>query len=158
MEPDQTFAKLFTFAQVEALDPRARQILALRYGLPSAMHHTLAEVGKQQLVSQERIRQIVAKSLRKIRAKASRDLIEGRIRASAALILYVERMCRPNEPEYLDRYRAFAQRALPLVPQFTTALPLLMALVPPSSKAPHLILRDLREMRLPRAMAPPHRE
>ena len=144
MEPAQTFAKLFTFAQAEALDPRARQILALRYGLPSGEHHTLAEVGQHYHVAPQRIRQIVAKSLRKIRAKARRDLVQGRIRACAALILYVERMCKPQEPESLDRYLAFAQCALPHVPQMTTALPLLVALVPPSPIAPHLILRDLR--------------
>src|SRR6266487_5492127 len=144
MEPDQTFAKLFTFAQAEALNPRERQILALRYGIPSGRHHTLAEIGKQFLVEQERIRQIVAKSLRKIRAKARRDLVQGRIRACAALILYVERMCKPKEPEYLDSCLAFGQRALPHLPQFTTALPLLVALLPSVSQAPHLTLRDLR--------------
>jgi hypothetical protein len=91
----------------------------------------------------KRIRQLVAKALRKICAKARRDLIQGRIRACAALILYVERMCKPKEPEFLDRCLAFAQRALPHLPLFTTALPLLIALLP-QARSPHIVLRDLR--------------
>ena len=130
MEPDQKFAKLFLFAQAEALHPRERQILALRYGLPPGRHHRLAEVGKHYDVSPSRIRQIVAKSLRKIRAKAGKDLVLGEIGACAALVLYIERMCKPNEPEYRARCRAFARCALPHLPQSTTARTQIDALVP----------------------------
>jgi hypothetical protein len=146
MEPDQTFAKLFTFAQAEALTPRELQILALRYGLPPQGYHSLSEVGKHYHVSGARIRQVIAKALRKICAQARRDLKQGKIRACATLMLYVERMCKPEEPAYLDRYLAFAQRALPHLPLFPAALPLLVALLP-QTRAPHLVLQDLREMR-----------
>ena len=50
------------------LNPREQKILAMRFGLDDGVTHTLEEVGKEFKVTRERIRQIEAKSLEKIRA------------------------------------------------------------------------------------------
>lgn len=49
------------------LTPREKKILALRFGLETGITHTLEEVGKEFGVTRERIRQIQAKALEKIR-------------------------------------------------------------------------------------------
>ncbi|MEA3350180.1 MAG: sigma-70 family RNA polymerase sigma factor, partial [Chloroflexota bacterium] len=49
------------------LSERERQVLELRFGLLDGKEHTLEEVGKYFNVTRERIRQIEAKSLRKLR-------------------------------------------------------------------------------------------
>lgn len=58
-----------------ALTDREREVLELRYGLIDGKDHTLEEVGKYFKVTRERIRQIEAKALRKLRHPTrSRDL------------------------------------------------------------------------------------
>ncbi|MDP2934393.1 MAG: sigma-70 family RNA polymerase sigma factor [bacterium] len=52
---------------LEDLSPRERKILDMRFGLGDGITHTLEEVGKEFCVTRERIRQIEAKSLQKIR-------------------------------------------------------------------------------------------
>ena len=49
------------------LTPRERKILELRFGLVDGYARTLEEIGKQFKVTRERIRQIEAKGLRKLR-------------------------------------------------------------------------------------------
>ena len=49
------------------LSDRERQVLELRYGLVDGRDHTLEEVGQHFTVTRERIRQIEAKALRKLR-------------------------------------------------------------------------------------------
>ncbi len=49
------------------LTPREAKVLKLRYGLEDGRPHTLEEVGKEFNVTRERIRQIEAKALRKLR-------------------------------------------------------------------------------------------
>lgn len=49
------------------LTPREAKVLKLRYGLDDGRPHTLEEVGKEFNVTRERIRQIEAKALRKLR-------------------------------------------------------------------------------------------
>jgi RNA polymerase primary sigma factor len=50
-----------------ALTDREREVLELRYGLVDGKDHTLEEVGNYFNVTRERIRQIEAKALRKLR-------------------------------------------------------------------------------------------
>lgn len=61
------------------LTPREMDVLKLRYGLVDGRNHTLEEVGQQFNVTRERIRQIEAKALRKLRhpsrSKKLRDFL-----------------------------------------------------------------------------------
>ncbi len=50
-----------------SLTPREAKVLRMRFGIDMNMDHTLEEVGKQFDVTRERIRQIEAKALRKLR-------------------------------------------------------------------------------------------
>ena len=52
---------------LKSLSPREEKILRLRFGLEDGSEHTLEEVGQSFCVTRERIRQIEAKALRKLR-------------------------------------------------------------------------------------------
>ena len=52
---------------LESLTPREAKVLRMRFGIHMNTDHTLEEVGKQFDVTRERIRQIEAKALRKLR-------------------------------------------------------------------------------------------
>ena len=52
---------------LDTLGPRERDVLEQRFGIKDGYSHTLEEVGRQFLVTRERIRQIEAKALRKMR-------------------------------------------------------------------------------------------
>lgn len=64
---------------LDTLQPREKQVLELRFGLVDGTCYTLEEVGKRFNVTRERIRQIEAKALRKLRhpsrAKKLRDFM-----------------------------------------------------------------------------------
>ena len=65
---------------LNTLTPREEKVLRLRYGLDDGKSRTLEEVGKEFNVTRERIRQIEAKALRKLRhptrSKKLKDFIE----------------------------------------------------------------------------------
>ena len=52
---------------LDTLTPREEKVLRLRFGLDDGRARTLEEVGKEFNVTRERIRQIEAKALRKLR-------------------------------------------------------------------------------------------
>jgi RNA polymerase primary sigma factor len=55
-------------AQVlRSLTPREEKVIKMRFGLEDGSEHTLEEVGQSFAVTRERIRQIEAKALRKLR-------------------------------------------------------------------------------------------
>ncbi len=56
-----------THAVLAGLTPREAKVLRMRFGIDMNIDHTLEEVGKQFDVTRERIRQIEAKALRKLR-------------------------------------------------------------------------------------------
>ncbi len=56
-----------TLEILETLTPREAKVLRMRFGIEMNTDHTLEEVGKQFDVTRERIRQIEAKALRKLR-------------------------------------------------------------------------------------------
>ncbi|NCD00968.1 sigma-70 family RNA polymerase sigma factor [bacterium] len=58
------------------LSPREQKILEMRFGLVDGVAHTLEEVGQEFDVTRERIRQIEAKSLEKIRKFSSLDKLK----------------------------------------------------------------------------------
>jgi len=59
------------------LTPREEQILRMRFGIGQKTDYTLEEVGKQFAVTRERIRQIEAKALRKLRQTGRSRVLEG---------------------------------------------------------------------------------
>lgn len=59
------------------LTPREQKILSMRFGLEDGVTHTLEEVGKEFGVTRERIRQIEAKSLDRIREHRSLRKLQG---------------------------------------------------------------------------------
>lgn len=62
---------------LQDLTPREQKILRMRFGLEDGITHTLEEVGKEFGVTRERIRQIEAKALARIRTHDKSHLIEG---------------------------------------------------------------------------------
>jgi RNA polymerase primary sigma factor len=62
------------------LNEREREVVEMRFGLKDGQEHTLEEVGKYYGVTRERIRQIEAKALRKLRqpnrSRPLRDYLE----------------------------------------------------------------------------------
>lgn len=65
---------------LETLSPRERKVLMMRFGLEDGKQKTLEEVGKEFKVTRERIRQIEAKAIRKLkhptRARKLKDFLE----------------------------------------------------------------------------------
>ena len=65
---------------LDTLTPREEKVLRLRYGIDDGKPRTLEEVGKEFNVTRERIRQIEAKALRKLRhpsrSKKLKDFLE----------------------------------------------------------------------------------
>ncbi len=61
------------------LSPRETKVLRMRFGIDMNTDHTLEEVGKQFDVTRERIRQIEAKALRKLRHPSRSDKLRGYI-------------------------------------------------------------------------------
>jgi len=63
-----------------SLTPREQKVLVLRFGLEDGRSRTLEEVGREFAVTRERIRQIEAKALRKLRhpsrSKKLKDYLE----------------------------------------------------------------------------------
>jgi RNA polymerase primary sigma factor len=70
-EPDDAASAQLLREQLRAilksLNPRERRVLEMRFGLKDGQSHTLEEVGQAFGVTRERIRQIEAKALRKLR-------------------------------------------------------------------------------------------
>ncbi|WP_231970089.1 RNA polymerase sigma factor RpoD [Polynucleobacter necessarius] len=58
---------------LDSLTPREAKVLRMRFGVEMSTDHTLEEVGKQFDVTRERIRQIEAKALRKMRHPSRSD-------------------------------------------------------------------------------------
>ena len=82
--PEQNVESVMLREQIDTLlgdlKERERQVIVLRFGLEDGHPHTLEEVGKEFNVTRERIRQIEAKALRKlrnpVRSKRIRDFLQ----------------------------------------------------------------------------------
>ena len=66
-----------THAVLAGLTPREAKVLRMRFGIDMNTDHTLEEVGKQFDVTRERIRQIEAKALRKLRHPSRSDQLRS---------------------------------------------------------------------------------
>ena len=67
---------------LESLTPREAKVLRMRFGIHMNTDHTLEEVGKQFDVTRERIRQIEAKALRKLRHPSRSEKLKSFINES----------------------------------------------------------------------------
>ncbi len=71
-----------TEAVLKTLTPREEKVIKMRFGVGDGSEHTLEEVGQNFAVTRERIRQIEAKALRKLRhpsrSRKLRAFLEGR--------------------------------------------------------------------------------
>ncbi len=61
---------------LSTLSPREEQVLKMRFGIGERANHTLEEVGQDFEVTRERIRQIEAKALRKLRHPSRSRLLK----------------------------------------------------------------------------------
>ena len=84
--PDEAAARKLLAQEIETalggLNDREQKVLKLRFGLETGQPRTLEEVGQNFAVTRERIRQIEAKALRKLRhpsrSRKLRAFLEGR--------------------------------------------------------------------------------
>ena len=72
-----TLLKEQLMSVLSTLTPREEMVLKLRFGLEDGRQRTLEEVGKEFKVTRERIRQIEAKALRKLRHPSRLKKLEG---------------------------------------------------------------------------------
>jgi RNA polymerase sigma factor, sigma-70 family len=76
----QTLLREQLISVLHKLTPREEMVLRLRYGIDDGRPRTLEEVGREFNVTRERIRQIEAKALRKLRhpskSKKLKDFLE----------------------------------------------------------------------------------
>jgi RNA polymerase primary sigma factor len=62
---------------LSTLTPREEKVLRMRFGIGERSDHTLEEVGQDFFVTRERIRQIEAKALRKLRHPSRAKLLKA---------------------------------------------------------------------------------
>jgi len=81
LTPSQVAAQALLKEKIKAilvdLTPREQKILNMRFGLEDGISHTLEEVGKEFGVTRERIRQIEAKALSRIKGHEKAHTLEG---------------------------------------------------------------------------------
>ena len=70
---------------LRTLSEREQEVLNLRFGLVEGYSHTLEEVGRKFHVTRERIRQIEAKALRKMRHPTRLRKLEGFLESDTSL-------------------------------------------------------------------------
>jgi RNA polymerase primary sigma factor len=61
---------------LDHLSEREREIIQLRFGLVDGQHYTLTEIGELYQLSRERVRQIQAKAMRKLRHPRRQALLK----------------------------------------------------------------------------------
>jgi len=69
--------KEMTEQVLNMLTPREERVIKMRFGLEDGTEHTLEEVGQKFGVTRERIRQIEAKALRKLRHPSRSRQLRG---------------------------------------------------------------------------------
>ena len=74
---EQNALKRVVAEALSELTPREQRILRMRFGIDDATDHTLEDVGKEFGVTRERIRQIEAKALRKLRDRRFSNRLAG---------------------------------------------------------------------------------
>lgn len=109
---------------LDSLTPREAKVLRLRFGIDMPSEYTLEEVGVMFNVTRERIRQIEAKALRKMRHPARSDKLKTLLFDNMGNDWYVDICKQINEPppdydpdfDNVDNFRAqmgrWAERVL----------------------------------------------
>jgi RNA polymerase primary sigma factor len=109
---------------LDSLTERERRVLTLRFGLVDGYSRTLEEVGKQFKVTRERIRQIEAKALRKMRHPTRIRQLHGFFDA--------EQIDNPQNllkkppaipPQFIKQGGPASPRSLPPLPAFPSSFP-----------------------------------
>ena len=72
-----TSSSVWSVDILDSLTPREAKVLRMRFGIEMNTDHTLEEVGKQFDVTRERIRQIEAKALRKLKHPSRSDKLRS---------------------------------------------------------------------------------
>jgi RNA polymerase primary sigma factor len=75
-QASRVLLKKYISEALEYLTPREQKILKIRFGLDDGITHTLEEVGQEFGVTRERIRQIEAKALEKIREQEGSEKLK----------------------------------------------------------------------------------
>lgn len=87
--PDDMFIRNNRKEKIEealkSLNEREAAVLKMRYGLGSGNEHTLEEVGQKFRITRERVRQIEAKALRKLRGPRRAAKLESLLSSSQLL-------------------------------------------------------------------------
>jgi len=86
ISPTESMLKMSLKEQTESalktLAPREEEIIKMRFGLRDGREHTLEEVGRRFSVTRERIRQIEARALQKLRHTSRRRMLEAFLESS----------------------------------------------------------------------------
>jgi RNA polymerase sigma factor (sigma-70 family) len=90
---------------LDSLTPREAEVLRLRFGI-DGKEHTMEEVGQVYGVSRERVRQLEAKALRKLRHPARADILLEKTRNKDAKKLKEQREIEAAEQRKIDRQNA----------------------------------------------------
>jgi len=99
-DAERTVSELF-----EVLKPRERELLRLRFGMEGGEPQTLAQIGERFGLTRERVRQIEAIALKKLRADAEGSATVARLSAPAKLGYGA-----PRGPRSANRHRTKPRR------------------------------------------------
>jgi len=120
----------FTEAQHSVLNEREQSIIDLRYGFVGDQSHTLAEIGQKFGITRERVRQIITKCEKKIRAVGRRKLWSGETNHPCAeLIQFLENNIDKQADNALEQIIEFADKSLSHLHMENLAIPLLVKLL-----------------------------
>lgn len=130
------FEDYFRAAQATILTPRECHILDRRYGLLDAKPCSLQDIGEQLGISRERVRQLIDKSLRRIRTTGYSQLKKAQLdRPPAQFINYLREQMPDSGEDGDTTILRFITDHLPYLPPGTHALPLILYFLTPQGKA-----------------------
>ena len=78
------YAKIEVITEIlnRTLNPRETQVVILRYGLIDGTEYTLADIGEKLKISRERVRQIEAEAIEKLKRHESKELLQELVQDS----------------------------------------------------------------------------